>query len=62
MTIVPITNTTPACYGIACPKHGACARYHAVEQTSPDHTQGTCDDGQGGRPMFVDLKREVLPA
>lgn len=58
MSITPRTDTMPACYGVLCPKHAACARYHAVEQTSMNHTQATCDDGQGGRPMFVEQKKE----
>jgi len=58
VSIVPITSTAPACYGIACRQHGQCARYHAVEATSPDHTIPLCDDGKGGRPMFVELRRE----
>jgi len=48
-----ISDTAPACYGVACPKHAACSRYAAVETTSPDHTIATCDDGAGGRPLFV---------
>jgi hypothetical protein len=55
MNISPITEKTPACYGICCPMHGRCERYAAVESTSIDHTIATCDDGADGRPLFVGL-------
>lgn len=55
MTITPKTETIPACYGVCCPDHGECKRYAAVESTLPGHTIGTCDDGQGGRPLFVPI-------
>lgn len=58
MTIEPITDTRPACYGVQCPVHADCARYAAVESTSWAQTIGTCDDGQGGRPRFVPIKQE----
>lgn len=48
-----LSPTTPACYGVVCHKHATCTRYAAVETTSPDHTIATCDDGKGGRPLFV---------
>ena len=53
-----ISDTTPACYGVACPKHASCTRYAAVETTSPDHTIATCDDGIGGRPLFVAMVQQ----
>ena len=55
MTIQPITDRAPACYGFQCPKHAECARYAAVDTTSWANTIGTCDDGQGGRPLFVPI-------
>ncbi len=54
--IRPISPTAPACYGVLCKQHGQCQRYAAVETTSPDHTQATCHDGQGGYPMFVAIQ------
>lgn len=50
--IRPISASTPACYGVACPHHATCRRYAAVERTSPDHTIGTCSDGAGGWPLL----------
>lgn len=50
--IRPISDTTPACYGVVCPHHAICRRYAAVEGSSPDHTIGTCADGAGGWPML----------
>lgn len=58
MTIVPISETVPACYGVCCTDHGECQRYAAVEAALPGQTIGTCDDGQGGRPLFVPLVKE----
>lgn len=58
MSIVPITASTPACYGICCPKHSQCARYEAVETTSMDATIATCQGGDGERPLFVQLQTE----
>ena len=52
MTIALITPRRPACYGMGCPRHQDCQLYAAVEETSPDHTMATCDDGEGGRPHF----------
>ena len=62
MPIKQITETHPAGYGVVCPKHGQCARYAMVEQTSADDTIATCDDGQGGRPLFVALSVEKVAA
>lgn len=55
MNITPITDTNPACFGAQCPKRAECNRYAAVEGTCWSNTLPTCDDGQGGRPMFVAL-------
>lgn len=38
MTIQPITPTTPACYGITCPKRRECNRYAPVEEPSGHQT------------------------
>lgn len=51
MTIQPITDTTPACYGVCCPMHGQCARYAAIETASTVHIIATCEDA-GERPLF----------
>ena len=56
--IIPISNSTPACYGMVCPHHATCRRYAAVETTSPDHTIATCHDGQGGYPLHVVTPKE----
>ncbi len=54
MNITPITDSTPACYGICCPKHGQCARYQAVEAPTTVSVIATCLDGAGDRPLFVE--------
>ena len=42
-----------ACFGVACPVHGQCARYAAVNQTQADvKTIGTCHSG-GTYPLFI---------
>ncbi len=51
MNIIPITPASPACYGVLCPQHECCARYHAAEGT-PAHTIGTCESG-GELPLFI---------
>lgn len=59
MSIIPITASTPACYGICCPQHGQCARYDALEGSDPVlATIATCMDGAGERPLFVQLQTE----
>lgn len=55
MTISPITDTVPACYGICCERRAECARYAAVEVTIEPLTIATCDSGRGQRPRFVAL-------
>lgn len=63
MTIKPITNTTPACFGVCCPKHGQCARYAAAEGAHGADAIATCDDnGTGERPLFLELQREEVAA
>lgn len=53
MTIQPITETTPACFGVCCPVHGKCARYQAAEGAQGATAIATCDDnGDGSRPLF----------
>ena len=52
---MPITATTPGCFGVCCSKHARCERYASVEFATADNTIATCDDGKGGRPLFVDL-------
>lgn len=57
MSIQPITDTTPACFGVCCPKHAQCARYEAAEGVQGASAIATCDDnGDGSRPLF--LQRE----
>jgi hypothetical protein len=63
MTIKPITDTTPACFGVCCPQHGQCARYAAVESAWGADSIATCDDdGTGQRPLFLQLQREEAEA
>lgn len=56
MNITPITATTPSCFGVMCPNHSKCQRYHLIDG-APAHQQriGTCDDN-GERPLFVPVK------
>lgn len=56
MMIRAITATTPACYGVCCPRRKDCQRYAAVETSSQEDTVTTCEDGAGERPLFVEQK------
>lgn len=58
MVAAVITETVPACYGVACPEHARCKRYAAVEGGDALHYIATCDDGGGERPLFVPIQRE----
>lgn len=60
MTIIPITPTEPACFGLVCPHHEHCARYHAVEGT-PLVTLDSCQQGDE-RPLFVMRQSEQVAA
>lgn len=52
--IIPITPTTPNCYGVCCEKHAQCARYQAVDGAIGDpHTIGTCSETGASRPLFL---------
>lgn len=31
MNVQPITDTSPVCFGVCCPKHGTCERYARVD-------------------------------
>ena len=55
MTITPITDANPACYGVMCPEHQQCERYAMVESTTWHHTIGTCADTGSAvdRPLFL---------
>lgn len=57
MNISPITDKTPACYGICCSRRRDCARYEAVESTPMDHTIASCGTGDE-QPLFVAMKQE----
>ena len=50
--IIALSPVMPACYGITCARHHQCARYDAVEETSPDHTIPLCQDAAGDWPLF----------
>jgi hypothetical protein len=52
-TTEQIAGAKPACYGVGCPQRGQCERYTAVERTTEPYTEGTCDVGNGVRPLFV---------
>lgn len=53
MVILLKTPTNPACFGVACPNHNKCTRYHAVEHSFMP-AMATCDDhGTGEHPEFI---------
>ena len=59
MSLIPKTNTYPACLGIACPLHARCARYAAVHGSEADpNTMGTCLSGTA-YPEFVELAQHA---
>lgn len=62
MNIVPISDKTPACYGVMCPEHKQCARYHLVDN-APHGQQfiATCEHGRE-RPLFVQHRPEEVAA
>lgn len=63
MNITPITATTPACFGVCCPRHAECASYAAAEGPNATSPIATCDDnGTNERPLFVQLVREEVTA
>lgn len=58
MTIQPITDTTPLCYGITCHLHASCSRYLDVDRMPAGAIViGTCATPPGTeRPLFVQVK------
>lgn len=59
MTITPITATTPACFGVCCPRHAECARYAAAEGPNAVSPIATCDDN-GTNERLPDADITVL--
>lgn len=53
MEIKQITPKVPVCFGVGCPQHGQFQRYQAVNGATYEQRIGTCDDGDGKRPLFV---------
>jgi hypothetical protein len=46
--------TAPACFGVCCPRHAACARYAAADGPAGQQGGAPCDDaGNGERPLFM---------
>lgn len=61
MTITPITDKSPACYGVACSLHQLCARYAAVDNMPAGVAViGTCETSEHARPLFAEVEAEVL--
>jgi hypothetical protein len=58
MTIMPITDKTPACYGTCCPVHQRCARYAAVDGMRSSFVIATCSTDGDDRPLFLALEPE----
>jgi hypothetical protein len=53
----PIQPAEPACFGVCCPSHGRCERYHAVEKRPCDEAVlETCIDGTGAFPLFLPIR------
>lgn len=51
---------SPACFGVACERHGQCERYHAVDGLNRLNDRiGTCYDGKA-YPLFVLSQGTVL--
>jgi hypothetical protein len=50
--ITKITPVEPACFGVMCPMHEHCERYHAAEG-QPVHRIDTCVAEGDTRPLFV---------
>ena len=51
-----------ACFGVACPVHGQCARYAAVNRSQADPgTIATCQSGTAF-PRFVKIDMEKAAA
>jgi len=60
VNVRPITPTTPACFGVCCPKHGQCTRYEAVNGPEGANAIATCDDAGGNEwPLFVRIRANV---
>lgn len=62
MTIQPITDKAPACYGVACHLHADCSRYQAVDHMPAGAIViGTCATSDPAeRPLFLRVK--AVPA
>ena len=56
MNVMPITDKTPACFGVVCPLHHRCRRYSLVEATPVDQTIATCTTDGDDRPLFLALE------
>lgn len=59
MTITPITNDFPPCFGVMCHQHGQCARYHSVEVHGSARAIGDCHQGRPEWPLFVQVEKEA---
>lgn len=52
-SLTPSLERPDACFGVACPVHGQCARYAAVNRSQADaRTIATCQRGRTF-PLFV---------
>ena len=50
----PVEASEQPCYGMCCPMHGRCARYHAVEGMASHHVAIiSCATPDGQRPRFI---------
>ena len=60
MNITPITDKTPACFGVCCERHAQCQRYHAIDNAPVSQLRiGYREpDERGERSLFVPIKEE----
>jgi hypothetical protein len=58
MNVMPITPTSPACFGTCCPIHARCARYQAVDGTRTVFFIATCSTDGDKRPLFLSVEEK----
>ena len=51
-----MTNEQVVCFGVACPKHENCKLYKAVDGSTDEPRQATCDNGKLAFPMYEEAE------
>jgi hypothetical protein len=59
MSIQPITDTTPTCFGVSCPHRQCCQRYACIESEPQADRIATCDDRAEGEYPLLLVRRQV---